>query len=479
MASGASEAERRPQNTIVVSPPTAGWTPFSASVQITPKGPVGITEVSYVITPRARSASRPVTVTYSQAALAKRQFVSSAGVITLPLIGLYSSYNNQVTVTATFSDNSFDSRRISVVTPAYATTHVLQAPNYLARRSRDMPLGFDFMLAKSTDGSPVTILDSDGYIRWVSQKPSTASVLFRDNGVDVGSSDSPMLRREELDGGISEVRLADPLATRFHHDLSEGPRGLLAELDLKDRQEDYLAEIAPDGTTIKQWDMVGIISTYMQSLGDDYRQFTRPGPDWFHMNSAIYDASDRSVIISSRENFVIKMDYETGSIKWILGDTDKYWSSFPALRAKALTLQLGGLSPIGQHSLSLRPDGQLLLFDNGYQSLNMPEGEAAGTTRGYSAVRSYKIDPSAMTASMDFTYDDDRRVYSSICSSAYLAADGSMLVTYSHLGAGETARIKGLDPQQRTIFDFSYPTGFGCTTSWNTVIVPFGDIRFN
>jgi Arylsulfotransferase (ASST). len=29
------------------------------------------------------------------------------------------------------------------------------------------------------------------------------------------------------------------------------------------------------------------------------------------------------VIVSSRENFVIAIDYETGAIKWILGDPTK------------------------------------------------------------------------------------------------------------------------------------------------------------
>ena len=78
----------------------------------------------------------------------------------------------------------------------------------------------------------------------------------------------------------------------------------------------------------------------------------RPPNDWFHTNSAIYDARDDSLIVSAREHFVMKIDYETGAIRWVLGDPTKYWYQFSSLRAKALTLDSGGLYPIGQHALS-------------------------------------------------------------------------------------------------------------------------------
>ena len=82
----------------------------------------------------------------------------------------------------------------------------------------------------------------------------------------------------------------------------------------------------------------------------------RPGVDWFHTNAAVYDASTRSLIVSSRENFIMSVDYDTGAIRWVLGDPTKYWNAFPSLRAKALTLTGSGLYPIGQHALSFTSD---------------------------------------------------------------------------------------------------------------------------
>ena len=74
--------------------------------------------------------------------------------------------------------------------------------------------------------------------------------------------------------------------------------------------------------------------------GDDPSLFVYPAPtDWFHNNATAYRSSDDSLIVSSRENFVIALDYDSGNIKWILGDPTKRWYVFfPSLRAFALTL---------------------------------------------------------------------------------------------------------------------------------------------
>src|SRR4029077_11527523 len=137
------------------------------------------------------------------------------------------------------------------------------------------------------------------------------------------------------------------------------------------------------------WDLAAILSAYMVSRGDDASAFVRPGVDWFHSNSTAYDPSDDSIIVSSRENFVIKVDYNTGNIIWILGDPSKYWYTFPSLRAKALTLAPGGLYPIGQHAPSITSNGLLMLFNDGAGSFNQPAGAPAGDTRTYSTVSAY------------------------------------------------------------------------------------------
>jgi hypothetical protein len=196
------------------------------------------------------------------------------------------------------------------------------------------------------------------------------------------------------------------------------------------------------------------------------------------MNAATYDPSDDSVIVSSRENFLIKLDYSTGRIVWILGDPTKYWYTFPSLRAKALALETGGLYPIGQHAVSITPDGRVMVFNDGYPSLNQPPGAPAGQSRTYSAVSAYSIDAASGNAQEVWRFDYGQTIFTPYCSSAYELPGGSLLVNYAADANGTGARLVGLDAAHDVVFDFAYPTT-GCATSWNAVPIALEDFTNN
>jgi len=216
----------------------------------------------------------------------------------------------------------------------------------------------------------------------------------------------------------------------------------------------------------------------MSANGDDPAQFIRLGVDWFHMNAAAYDPRDDSLIISSRESFVIKIDYQTGNLIWILGDPTKYWYTFPSLRSKSLTLAAGGLYPIGQHAVSVTSDGLLLLFNNGLGSFNQPAGTSAGETRTYSTVSAYDIDLPSRTAREVFQFDYGKTIYSRVCSSVYEAGGNSLLVNYAVADNLTRARIVGLANRADVVFDFEYVNTAGCNTSWNAEPVQFDGLVF-
>jgi hypothetical protein len=202
----------------------------------------------------------------------------------------------------------------------------------------------------------------------------------------------------------------------------------------------------------------------------------RPPNDWFHTNSAIYDARDDSLIVSSREHFVMSVDYDTGAIRWVLGDPTKYWWQFPSLRAKALTLDSGGLYPIGQHALSITHDGLLLLFNAGTPSEHQPAGAPIGESRNYSAVSAYRIDTETMTATEVWRFDYGQSLFSDHCSSAYEVGE-SILISYARANERQHARLVGLNSQREVVFDFQYDAR-GCNTSWNAVPVPLDNMSF-
>src|SRR5213078_3253869 len=122
--------------------------------------------------------------------------------------------------------------------------------------------------------------------------------------------------------------------------------GVILEVDTTTYLESILLEINGSGDLLKTWNLATIISDAMIAGGDDPSQFVFPTPvDWFHNNGARYNRADDSLIVSSRENFLICLDYETGAIKLILGDPTKKWYRFPSLRKYALTVASGSLPP--------------------------------------------------------------------------------------------------------------------------------------
>ncbi len=459
-----------PPDVVTVALAGPGPTPFIHFLALSGPSLGKVSAVEFVIAPRPGSVSKPVDVTYGIGAL-KAQGRVTASAIRFPVFGLYASAQNQLTVRVQFSDGSSQTLPVQISTPAYVDpAEIYDHPTIRHPRAPGSVLGFDFFALKSAV-DPVTIVDTDGAIRWVGTGMPSMSLAFRDNGFVIGSPSSGALQQVGLDGTVTSAALFDPTATDFTHNIDPGKRGVLAELDVAGSADATLEEIDGAGASLQRWSLADLLGAYMSSRGDDPGQFVRPGIDWFHLNAATYDPRDDTVIVSSRENFVVKLDYATGEPVWILGDPTKYWYTFPSLRAKALQLAPGSLAPIGQHATSITSDGLLMLFNDGYPSVNMPAGEPAGAARPYAAVSAYAIDPVTMTAEEVWRFDDGQSIDSTICSSAYEGRDRSVLVDFAFADAGTSARLLGLDASHQVVFDFEYANHGGCNTAWNAVPV--------
>jgi hypothetical protein len=456
-----------------------GVTPFIYKARLVGVRIPAVTTVSYTIEPKHGAVSRPVHVTYSRDALRARGNFETNQLLVLPIFGLYAGYSNSVSISLGFADGSSQSLAVTVDTASYVDPNdAYDSPTRLQTRSPGSLLGFDFFAIKSGRGPPV-IIDTDGDIRWTGEGDLAGSTsAFTNNAFVIGDPRGPVIHVLELDGSLTTVPLNAPHYLSFHHNIDPGKFGLLGEVDTTTGVESVITEFHQTGALIKEWDFAQILSNYMTSQGDDPAGFVRPGVDWFHSNAATYDPRDDSLLVSSRENFVIKVDYETGEIRWVFGDPGKYWWTFPSLRAKALTLSGDGLYPIGQHALSLTSDGLLMLFNNGYRSLNQPVGVPTGESRSFSTVSAYQIDDESLTATEVWRFDYNESIYSAICSSAYEAGDGSLLLNYSWIGAGANARVVGLNPQHEVVFDFQYPAYGSCQISWNAVPIPFENFEY-
>ena len=121
---------------------------------------------------------------------------------------------------------------------------------------------------------------------------------------------------------------------------------MLIEAQTIDDNMSCIIEVDAKGALLNSWNFATIVSDAMIAGGDDSSLFVARTADWFHSNAAAYWKTNNELVVSSRENFVIAVDYDTKKIKWILGDSSKAWYGFASLRAFALHLGPNTTAPI-------------------------------------------------------------------------------------------------------------------------------------
>jgi hypothetical protein len=454
-----------------------GPTPFIRFVHTRVSDVAGFESAQFQIWPKTRSATRPIKVRYARSYLeARGYFDSQTGKVTIPVFGLYAGRPNRVIIRLGFSgrfhrNNGF---HITITTPAY-DGGTYSNPTVVQPRLPGSTLSYDFILLKNyADPNTPIIIDSDAEIRWVGTAGVGAqNCMLFDNAFYLTSGTS--LLRTEFDGVTSPVADYSGIGvTGFHHNIDPGREGMILDVDTVDQTESVNLEVGASGNVLRTWNLAEIISAAMIAGGDDPSQFVHPAPtDWFHNNASAYRSSDNSLIVSSRENFVIAIDYDSGIIKWILGDPTKHWYQFPSLRQFSLTLAPGTLPPIGQHAVSV-PGDQLLLFDDGTGSnFQQPPGE----TRTYSAPRKYQIDLGAFEATEIWHYYPDPSVYSPFCSSVYEDAPDNYVIDYTLAGPYIYTGIVGLDALGNVAFNYQYEELDFCGTAWNATQIHWENLK--
>ncbi len=229
--------------------------------------------------------------------------------------------------------------------------------------------------------------------------------------------------------------------------------------------DDKLIELAPDGTVTWQWrvgDHIDEFGFTPAARAAIRRNGTRPGYDWFHMNSAAYvgpnkwfDAGDkrfdpRNVIISSRAASVIAIVARDGKIVWQLG---------PDSTASAAGRALGQI--IGQHDVTMIPEGlpgagDLLLFDNGGWSGYgdpSPVSPTGNSIYQRAGSRVLEIDPVAMKLVWSYAAPG---FYSFNIGSAQRLPNGNTLID-----EGATGRVFEVTPDKRIVWEYLAPPGEG------------------
>jgi hypothetical protein len=477
---GASQAD---DTTVTIGGHTAGATPFISNLSLEVSNTTALKSIQFTIDPKPGSATRPLSGTYMNDYLLRRGFEQPppATTVTVPVYGLYAGYTNIVRLTYRFVDGSSKQTVTSISTSTFDDACGYGNPTILQARTDTRKLSYDSLMSKGCCSTfQPAIIDTDGALRWVGTAHiSCGSFIFFDNAVYLGHG--PHLTRIELDGAVTQIGSYSSLGVvNFHHNIDRGKVGLILDATTTTSLGSTLIEVGGAGNVLKRWDMGAIISAAMRAGGDDPSRFVYPPPnDWFHINGCTYNRADDSLIVSSRESFLISLDYNTGAIKWILGDTTKKWYEFPSLRRFALNVPPGSVPPIGQHAPSITYDQNLLMLDNGQNSwFNFPKGEQ----RGYASGRKYEIDFSAKTATEVWNFEAGRSIFCPYCSSIYEDAPNNYVIDYAVVNLGRPnvpvfAQLLGLDAAGETVFSYQYPA-VDCGKIYRAVPVHLENTKF-
>jgi len=269
---------------------------------------------------------------------------------------------------------------------------------------------YSLMDVKYTARGTLLVVTTDGCIQEINAKGEVVRKWW-----------TPGRNPEQGEGAIKVDSLY------FHHAVRELPNGNLAALSISYRDfDDYplnemateagkrrvvgdtLLEFQPDGEIVSEFHFLDILDPYRVGYGLDAPFWTKAevvpgGADWSHANGLVHDPSDDSFIITVRhQDCAIKLDRQTGALKWILGTPDGWrapWSD-----------KL--LKPIGDiawhwhpHDPSILADGSIMLFDNGESGAFPPEPKPDINSCSSRAVI-YKVDPAAGTVEQAWSFGE-------------------------------------------------------------------------
>ena len=224
-----------------------------------------------------------------------------------------------------------------------------------------------FLINYRPTGIPIMV-DPFGEIRWYSLGFSIvkkfALQLFENGniGYGVGLLGQGSIFEYSMMGEVIKEYSFYPEFEDAHHDVYEMSNGNFLVAVNKvgiETIEDHIIEIdRVSGSIINTWDLREILPMdryTLWKLGD--------GSDWFHVNAIIHDESDNSLIVSGQAQGLIKITWDN-ELKWILAPHEGWSSEY----TDYLLSQTGDEFEWnwGQHAPEILPNGNILLFDNGF-----------------------------------------------------------------------------------------------------------------
>lgn len=359
----------------------------------------------------------------------------------IPVLGLYPDRENKVILTVENYNEQVVRDTLTILTPALPD--FLPTPEINVLQESKMEPGMHFNEvhignAGKFNSHPV-IFDNNGDIRWYMDLSEfgriTWPVKFNEDGSFFAIFGVTVFEFDMTGKELNRIVVEE---NNMHHEVLKLPNGnyviavsRVGATMIKGGEEitsveDYIIEVDPNGNIVTEWDMAEVLDVNRTDLTDG-------GADWFHMNAIWYSESDKSLIVSGRNQGIVKVNWEN-ELQWILapqkgwgkaGRYDKTTDTKPFLLTAvdqndvpfSDAVQLGAQEhnafswTWGQHAPLILPNGNLFVFDNGY---NRNFGDAPN----YSLGTEYQIDEENMTVKQVWSYGKSRGedLFSSIIS---------------------------------------------------------------
>lgn len=325
----------------------------------------------------------------------------------LPIYGLYADYNNKVDISYTLSDGKKITKQVEIQTDKLPDDFVL--PTSVKKDSSKLTNDLYFFTPSSKGYT--CAYDVNGDVRWYLSNNAVWDNTRLKNGHMMVSTER-LVNSPYYMTGLYEIDLLGHIYNEYslkggyHHDYFELPNGnlLVASDDFNNEAgtvEDYIVELdRTTGNIVKTWDLKDVLNM------EDGKSENWSNYDWFHNNSVWYDETTNSITLSGRhQDAVINIDYTTGKLNWIIGDSTNWSSEY----------QKYFFTPVGkdfewqwsQHAAMITPEGYVFIFDNG-NNKSKDSSKYVEASNSYSRGVMYKIDTDKMTIEQVYEYGKER-----------------------------------------------------------------------
>lgn len=326
---------------------------------------------------------------------------------------VYALFDGQNTVTLTVTDKAGKSETHAIKLSAKVPEGFNVTANTVSmdKGNPEMVSGLNFVSYVFGATSKVVGYDFNGNFRAIFTNSGQSRIAALPNG-HIAYEDNNVLHGLYYTTGFIETDMMGKVYQKYlvngiHHEFIQLENGNWladAELPNADTTEDYFAELdQASGKIVRDWwlkDSMGL----KQFVANPYYDYN--AEDWAHVNSFVQIPGQDAIIFSARQNDgLYKLNLTTNEIEWIIAEDDEdYTEAFSAKRLTPVITQSDGsvvtvdqwwenntvqnpsgaaidwsnpkdpyfaLENVpfeytyGQHAVSLLPNGDIFVFDNG------------------------------------------------------------------------------------------------------------------